>query len=70
VPRSRLRSEIEKIGGPAGGAAKNEAREPDMLEHEIECPRCHDNMKLCTEFDSLYYGCEECDFCLFAIKKT
>ena len=39
------------------------------LEHEIECPRCRDSMMLCSDFDSLYYFCEECDFCLYTIKK-
>lgn len=39
------------------------------LEHEIECPRCRDSMTLCSDFDSLYYFCEECDFCLYTIKK-
>jgi hypothetical protein len=40
-----------------------------FLEHEIECPRCHDSMMLCSDFDNLYYVCEECDFCLYTIKK-
>ena len=32
----------------------------DNLENEIECPRCHDIMTLCSHFDCLYYKCEEC----------
>lgn len=32
----------------------------DNLENEIECPRCHDVMTLCSDFDFLYYKCEEC----------
>jgi hypothetical protein len=32
----------------------------DNLENEIECPRCHDIMTLCSDFDFLYYKCEEC----------
>jgi hypothetical protein len=40
-----------------------------FLEQEIECPRCHDSMMLCSDFDNLYYVCEECDFCLYTIKK-
>jgi cytochrome c-type biogenesis protein CcmH/NrfF len=39
------------------------------LEHEIECPRCRDSMILCSDFDSLYYFCEGCDFCLYTLKK-
>ena len=29
---------------------------------EIECPRCHDIMKLYSDFDKLCYMCEECSF--------
>ena len=32
------------------------------IEHEIECPRCHDIMTLSSQFDRLCYLCEECDF--------
>ena len=32
----------------------------DDLENETECPRCHDIMTLCSDFDFLYYKCEEC----------
>ena len=39
------------------------------LEHEIECPRCHDIMILSAEFDYLYYICESCDFSLYTITK-
>ena len=39
------------------------------LEHEIECPRCHDIMTLSAEFDNLYYTCEGCDFSLYTIMK-
>ena len=34
------------------------------IEQEIECPRCHDVMTLHSEFDSIGYLCEECDFSL------
>lgn len=34
------------------------------LEFEIECPRCYDNMTLCSDFNGLYYFCEECGFLL------
>ena len=39
------------------------------LEHEIECPRCHDIMTLSAEFDTLCYICEGCDFSLYTIMK-
>jgi predicted nucleic acid-binding Zn ribbon protein len=35
------------------------------LENEIECPRCHDIMTLCSDFDFLYYKCEECHLPLY-----
>jgi hypothetical protein len=41
----------------------------NSLENNIECPRCHDDMTLCFEFDNLYYVCEECDFRLFTLKE-
>jgi len=34
------------------------------LEFEIECPRCYDNMTLCSDFDGLYYLCEQCGLLL------
>jgi len=37
----------------------------NTLENEIECPRCHDIMTLCSDFDFLYYKCEECDLPLY-----
>ena len=40
----------------------------EIIEHEIGCPRCYKIMTLCSDFDSLYYHCEECDFSLYTIK--
>jgi hypothetical protein len=56
---------------PADTTVKEEREKEsaEFLEHEIECPRCHDSMTLCSDFDNLYYFCEECDFCLYTIKK-
>jgi len=39
------------------------------LEYEIECPRCYDVMTLSSQFESLCYICDSCDFALFTIKK-
>jgi hypothetical protein len=62
--------ETEKVM-PASMKAKEEQENPvPFLEQEIECPRCHDSMMLCSDFDSLYYVCQECDFCLYTIKKS
>ncbi|MEO9294681.1 MAG: hypothetical protein ABI347_03680 [Nitrososphaera sp.] len=48
---------------------RQQQKQVAVLEHEIECPRCRDSMTLCSDFDNLYYFCEECDFCLYTIKK-
>jgi predicted nucleic acid-binding Zn ribbon protein len=37
----------------------------NTLENEIECPRCHDIMTLCSDFDFLFYKCEECHLPLY-----
>jgi hypothetical protein len=63
-PSIQAQSETRKIEQPESGIATLK-----VLENEIECPRCHDSMILVSEFDNLYYFCEECDFCLFTIKK-
>ena len=34
------------------------------LDHEIECPRCHEIMELYSKFDELLYSCESCSFLL------
>ena len=39
------------------------------LQFEIECPRCYDTMTLFSDFDSVYYFCEECNFCLYIQNK-
>ncbi|HYZ50852.1 MAG TPA: hypothetical protein VE593_08190 [Nitrososphaeraceae archaeon] len=51
-------------------AENEEDHKLQELEHEIECPRCHDMMTLSAEFDSLYYTCECCDFSLYTIMKN
>ena len=45
-----------------------ERKVSDTIEHEIGCPRCYNVMTLCSDFDSLYYLCEECDFSLYTLK--
>jgi hypothetical protein len=44
-----------------------ELREDSIMpiEHEIECPRCHDIMMLSSQFDRLCYLCAECSFSLY-----
>ncbi len=41
----------------------------EIIENEIECPRCYDVMTLCSDFDNLYYLCGSCDFYLYTIKR-
>jgi hypothetical protein len=41
-----------------------EDKSSNDLEQEIECPRCYDVMTLSSNFDSLGYVCQECDFLL------
>jgi len=52
----------------AGNQQEGERKITETIEHEIECPRCYNIMTLCSDFDSLYYLCEECDFSLYTIK--
>ena len=49
--------------------AKQNINTNTELQFEIECPRCYDAMILCSDFNSLYYLCEECNFCLYIQKK-
>ena len=62
--------ETEKVMAPNVNAIEEEKNPVPFLEEEIECPRCHGSMTLCSDFDNLYYVCEECDFCLYTIKKA
>jgi len=34
------------------------------IQFEIECPHCYDTMTLCSDFDGIYYFCEQCGFLL------
>jgi phage FluMu protein Com len=51
-------SELEKSLMPA-----------DIVEYEIECPRCYGVMCLYSESESLVYACEDCDFILHTAGK-
>ena len=57
-----LTSDLENADDKPSGQI--EQLEDIRIEQEIECPRCHDVMTLHSEFDSLGYLCEECDFSL------
>ena len=64
--RSKLLTEVQKE--PSRRLEYLEQTEEEKknnsveIEHEIECPRCHDIMTLSSQFDRLRYLCEECDF--------
>ena len=47
-----------------GNVEQNTHNTKTELEFEIECPRCYDIMTLCSDFDGLYYFCEDCGFLL------
>jgi hypothetical protein len=40
---------------------KGEKKMLQDLEQEIECPRCYDMMSLSSDFNGLYYFCQECN---------
>ncbi len=65
--RSKLLTEVQKeeISQPSDDITQVEEKNNLGVEHEIECPRCHDIMTLQSEFDRLGYVCEECDFLLY-----
>jgi hypothetical protein len=65
--RSKLLTEVQKeeISQPSDTITQVKEENNLGVEHEIECPRCHDIMTLQSEFDRLGYACEECDFLLY-----
>jgi hypothetical protein len=56
--------EVKNVTAAGTVAPEEEEKNVQLIEHEIECPRCHGSMELCSEYDNLYYVCKECDFCL------
>ena len=69
----RTRINIEKNSTHMQTAGEGQLQEQEQytdIEHEIECPRCYDIMVLLSDFDSLYYSCEECGFILYTMKRA
>jgi predicted nucleic acid-binding Zn ribbon protein len=60
---STIEREKEKEQKPFRSLKGNLSAEP-----EIECPRCHEVMILQSEFDQLFYFCEQCCFSLSLIQ--
>ena len=42
----------------------HEETDNSELDTEIECPLCQ-NVMTFSAYDSSYYGCDECNFCLY-----
>jgi hypothetical protein len=63
--RSKLLIEVEEKPQRIVEAKEENAKYNLTIEQEIECPRCHDTMALCSDFDRLGYVCEECEFLLY-----
>jgi hypothetical protein len=68
--KSKLLTQVqeEEISQPSESITQIEEKNNNNnlgVEHEIECPRCHDIMTLHSEFDRLGYVCEECDFLVY-----
>ena len=58
---------VKKTSAPIreSEVAVSEVKEPGhSIEQEIECPRSHDIMTSCSEFDRLGYFCDESSFSL------
>ena len=75
VADTRLRTsvDIQKNSTYVETALERQLQEQEKytdIEHEIECPRCYDIMVLLSDFDSLYYSCEECGFILYTVKRA
>jgi hypothetical protein len=39
------------------------------IEFEIECARCYDTMALCSDFNGIYYFCENCGLLLHTYRR-
>ena len=63
-------TELEKSTEIKNSQIEHTQEIPVEMNHEIECQRCYAVMSLCSDFDSLFYSCEECSFILYTIKKN
>ena len=43
----------------------HEETDNSELETEIECPSCQSIITLSSNYDTPYYSCDECNFCLY-----
>ena len=63
-------TELEKSVGIKNSQVEHPRETPLEINHEIECPRCHEIMTLCSDFYSLYYKCEECNLPLYTAQSS
>ncbi len=73
MSRNRLPISISTIDGPyhkQKNGKKHKITANTELQFEIECPRCFETMDLYSNFDSLYYFCNECNFHLYTNTKN
>ncbi len=45
----------------------HEPADNNELEMAIECPLCQSIMSLYSVYNSPYYGCDDCNFCLYTV---
>ena len=65
--RKRLLTEVQKEPVQYTKEIEREKNNDNnylAIEQDIECPRCHDMMTLCSDFDRLCYLCGDCSFLL------
>jgi hypothetical protein len=62
--KSRLHTQAQEKTNKEDGLIVTSKNNKLGIGQEIECPRCHNIMTLCSDFDKLCYICEECSFIL------
>jgi hypothetical protein len=64
IMSTELLSPAEVGFDPLHSHEKEEDKITENMEQEIECPRCNDIMTLSSNFDRLFYFCQECGLSL------
>ncbi len=66
MTKKRSRQQLEKLQFDFKVAEiTHEPEDNNELENEIECPTCQGVMVLNSVYDSPYYECDDCQFCLY-----
>lgn len=66
---TKMKTTGQKLEANSDPSQLEQVHAKDIIEYEIDCPRCYDIMILCSDFDNLYYVCQNCDFYLYTIKR-